>query len=331
MVMEAVSTYTDSLLIHSAVDPTRTLTLRNRFARDVNRRFKELIRVLKIGLIQQDALCLLSGSSRTMLMQAEAPGAGAFPFFRSSDKLDAFMRWWDQQVENELLPRDDFYQVGIVLGTVWLSRYLFDAYKRGLIRSRFEMRGKDSRIPNIEETGGIDVLMRTPMHAERLELLYSQVFSNLKGMTTTMSTQMSRVLAQGLADGDNPTLIARKLVAVVNGSGAGDLGVTDTLGRFIPAQRRAEIMARTEVVRVHHQAMIREYMNWDVQGVTILAEWKTAGDHRVCERCEALEGQTFTLEAAMNMIPVHPMCRCLALPFRQEWASLRETIPHGEV
>jgi len=144
-----------------------------------------------------------------------------------------------------------------------------------------------------------------------------------------MDQLISRILAQGIADGDNPRLLARKLVAVIDGTGAGELGITDSLGRFIPAARRAEILARTEIIRAHHQAMIQEYMNWGVEGVTILAEWKTAGDHRVCERCEAHEGETFTLEVAMNMIPLHPQCRCLALPYRKEWETIRELIPEN--
>ena len=151
-----------------------------------------------------------------------------------------------------------------------------------------------------------------------------------------MDQLISRILAQGMADGDNPRLLARQLVAAINGEGIGELGIDvsyvhprtgRTVSYFIPAQRRAEILARTEIIRAHHQAMIQEYMNWGVQGVTILAEWKTAGDHRVCERCEAYEGETFTLEIAMNMIPLHPQCRCLALPYRKEWETIRELNP----
>ena len=97
----------------------------------------------------------------------------------------------------------------------------------------------------------------------------------------------------------------------------GELGITDTLGRFIPAQRRAEMMARTEIIRAHHQATIQEYQNWAVEGVVIKAEVSTAGDNRVCDQCDAVAaGGPYTLDVAMNIIPVHVSCRCIALPYK---------------
>ena len=113
---------------------------------------------------------------------------------------------------------------------------------------------------------------------------------------------------------ENPRLLARKIVAAINGAGAGDLGVTDTLGRFIPAERRAEMIARTEIVRAYHQAKIQEYKDWGVEGVTVIAEWSTAGDDRVCSVCASYDGQRFTLEEIEFKIPVHPLCRCTIIP-----------------
>ena len=45
-----------------------------------------------------------------------------------------------------------------------------------------------------------------------------------------------------------------------------------------------------------------------------MAEWMTAGDQRVCARCQANEGHRFTIEQARNMIPLHPQCRCAWVP-----------------
>jgi len=132
-----------------------------------------------------------------------------------------------------------------------------------------------------------------------------------------MDTQISRVLSQGLIDGDGPRLLARKLVATIDGTGMGELGITDTLGRYIPAKRRAEMIARTEVIRAHHLATIQEYRNWAVEGVRVKAEWKTAGltDARTCDECKELEGHVFSLDEIEKMIPKHPNCRCVALPY----------------
>lgn len=138
-------------------------------------------------------------------------------------------------------------------------------------------------------------------------LLFTRTYNDLKGITDTMSSQISRVLAQGMADGDGARMIARKLIQTINGQGE-SLGITDTLGRFIPAQRRALMLARTEIIRAHHMGMIQEYRNWGVIGVQVLAEWKTAGDDKVCEFCSSMEGKTFTLDEIEPMIPAHPNC-----------------------
>jgi len=128
-----------------------------------------------------------------------------------------------------------------------------------------------------------------------------------------MEQQLARVLAQGMADGKGPREIVRLLNKTISGP-VGDLGITDTLGRFIPAERRAQILARTEIIRAHHVATINEYRNWEVEGVKVKAEWQTAGDGRVCSICAALDGKTFSLDKIENMIPAHPQCRCVALP-----------------
>jgi len=152
------------------------------------------------------------------------------------------------------------------------------------------------KIPTLEETGGISISMQQPFHLDRVGVLYSRTFSELKNITSAMDTQISKVLAQGIADGDNPRLLAKKLTATINGAGMGDLSLTDTLGRFIPAARRAEMLARTEVIRAHHSATIQEYKNWGVAGVNVQAELATAGDSRVCSICAGLQGKVYTLE-----------------------------------
>lgn len=318
---------------YARTDPTRTLTLRNVFARDMLKRFRELTNVIRVAIVDEDVfgLSVANAPSPVLIQQVSTPGAGAFAFPRDPDKIIAFMRWLEIQVENGILTVGELDQIGVAIEDAWTNKYIFDSYKRGLLRGRAEMRRKGATIPEVDPEFIFTAGFGTPVHIDRLGVLYTRVFSELKGITAQMDQQISRILAQGIADGDNPRLLARKLVAVIDGTGAGELGITDSLGRYIPAARRAEILARTEVIRAHHQGMIQEYMNFGVEGVTILAEWRTAGDHRVCGRCEDKEGEIFTLEVAMNMIPLHPQCRCLALPYRKEWETVRELIPENTI
>jgi SPP1 gp7 family putative phage head morphogenesis protein len=150
---------------------------------------------------------------------------------------------------------------------------------------------------------------------DRVGVLFTRVFAELTGVTDVMASHIAQILAQGMIDGDGPALLARKMIAAIDGSGAGTLGITDTLGRFIPAKRRAEMIARTELIRAHHLATIQEYRNWGLLNIRVKAEWKTAGDDRVCVRCASLEGKIFTLDEIEPMIPLHPLCRCIALPY----------------
>ncbi len=294
-------------------DPTRTTVLRNAFAKDMKRRFTELVRTILKTVAENDAFGL-----DINVLQMSPARKNQFAFPRSQDKIRAFMLWLDEQVKLGILEVDQFQQVGQGIERAWTNKYIIDSYKRGVQRARYEAKKAGFEVPSIEQTGGVDMAMTVPVHVDRLGLMYTRTFSDLKGITQTMDTQISRVLSQGLADGDNPRLLARKMIAVVNGAKSGELGITDTLGRYIPAQRRAEILARTETIRSHHQATIQEYRNWGVEGVNVQGEWKTAGDDRVCPECEALEGQIFTLDEINNKIPLHPQCRCIALPLLNE-------------
>ena len=216
-------------------------------------------------------------------------------------------------------------RLGTSVESAWSNVYIQDSYERGVKRARYELNKAGFDVPPINQTGGITASLSAPIHADRVGLLFTRVYSEMNGITNAMDQQISRVLAQGIIDGDNPRLLARKLNAVIKGYKLGDLGITDTLGRFIPAERRAETLARTEIIRAHAEAQLVEYGNWTDE-VRIKAEWATAGDNRVCERCASREGQVMTIDQARGMIPLHPNCRCIWLPFNQELVARRSNM-----
>ena len=296
------------ITINSAYDPTRTTTLRNLFAKDMKKRFD----VLAIGIYKKVVTENFFG------LEQITTNTQPYAFPRSAAKVQEFMEWLQKQVDKGILSIKEYDQLGTAIENAWTNKYVTDSYKRGIIRARMELQKAGYDVPTIEATGGILVSMNVPLHMDRLGLLYTRVYSDLKGITDAMSSQISRVLTQGIADGDGPIALAKKLIATINGTGMGDLGITDTLGRFIPARRRAEMLARTEIIRAHHQAMIQEYMNWGEIQLYVMAEVVTAGDNRVCSKCDELAlGSPYTLEVAMNLIPYHPNCRCIALPFEK--------------
>ena len=293
------------------VDPTRTISLRNAFVRDLNRRFTQLRGVIRRTIVDDDALAL-QGELRTLAEMTSA-GRRAFDFPRTGDKVAAFMSWLDKQEAAGILEVTGRPQLGEAVEQAWTNKYIESSYQRGISRARQEMKAKGYPVPSIAESGGIGVAFNTPLHLDRVGLLYKRTFSDLRGITDAMDAQISRVLSQAMAEGKSPRVIARLLTRTISGP-VGDLGLTDTLGRFIPAQRRAKILARTEMIRSHHTAMINEYKAWAVEGVTVKAEWVTAGDARVCEECLSMEEREFTLREIEGLIPLHPQCRCIAIP-----------------
>ncbi len=307
-----VATYSE--VVRKNFDPTHTTVLRNMYSMDMKRRFGELISAIKKGVAINDCFGLKNIST----YQITIPNSGEFNFPRSQDKITAFMEWLQRQVDSGILTVREMHQIGSAIEGIWQNFYLYESYKRGILRARMEMSGIGMHIPSIDESGGINAVMSLPFHIDRLGLIFTRAYSELKGITDSMDMIISRILAQGIADGDGPVLLAKKLVAAINGEGLGDLGLTDSLGRYISPINRATILARTEIIRAHHLATIQEYRNWGVLNIKVKAEWKTAGDSRVCESCKSLEGKVYTLDEIEGMIPRHPQCRCIALPYIEE-------------
>jgi len=299
------------IAVNNKVDPTRTTALRDAYSMDMRRRFVAISRGIATAVYEKDCFGL---NKNIQTFQVTPPNYQAFANLSSSDKLEAFLAWLQLQVDKGLLTIGQFLQIGSSIEKSWTDEYTLDAYKRGVIRARAEMKKAGYDVPTIEETGGIMIVLGMPMHVEKLALLYTRTFNELKGVTDAMHQQISRILAQGLADGDSSLLLAKKLVATINGKGALELGITDSLGRFISVQRRAEMIARTETIRSFTESSLQEYKNWGVEGLNVQAEWRTAGDARVCPICESMEGKVFTLENASGKIPAHPNCRCIFLP-----------------
>jgi SPP1 gp7 family putative phage head morphogenesis protein len=294
-------------------DPTNTIFLSKLFMAKMNKRFDELCEVIKQSIVDND--CFGLNITKVQLNQMTPIGPEKFAFARNEVKLSQFMLWIEEQVKKGILETVDLQQVGSGVEGVWTNRFIYDSYKRGLIRARAELIRAGYDVPKFDEFNTIEAVLGSPFHIDRLGLVFTRAYSELKGITDAMDTQISRILAQGLADGDGPALLARKLLASINGTG-GNLGIKDSLGRVISPRQRAQLLTRTEIIRAHHLATIQEYRNWKVEGVNVMAEFVTAGDRRVCGKCLSLaKGGPYTLDQIEKLIPYHPNCRCIALPF----------------
>lgn len=236
---------------------------------------------------------------------------------RMLEKLTDFINWLKEQVNKGLIEIGEFDQIGSGAKSEWTNKFIVDSYKRKELQSRYGV-----------EKGAFNA----PFHIDRVGLIFTQVFSDLKGITEPMDAVISRILAQGMADGEGPVSLARKIEAAINGTGLGDLGITNEFisNAIISAKKQSKMIAHTEMMRAYHKSSMQDFKNWRELGIDTKAEWKTAGDNRVCDLCNALEGRIFTVEEVENMIPLHPECRCIALPYLEELQEY-STKPKEEV
>ena len=277
------------------VDPTRTLTLRKALVSALNKRFRALKGLVNESVITNDCFGL-------NITVNEALNPGEFAFLTDPEKVQQFMEWFKTNITLGVLELSNTEQIGTAVNAFWLNQYLTTSYKKGMQRARTELTKAGYAVPSARS---VSADFNLPIHADRVGLLYTRAYKGLKGITDEVDKQVSGVLAQGMAEGKGPREIARE----INGR-------IDSIGKH-----RSTLLARTEIIRAHHHATIQEYKNWGAVGVTVLAEWQTAGDSRVCERYNALARKktkfgngVYTLDQALGLIPNHPGCRCICLP-----------------
>ena len=265
-------------------DPTRTITLRNQFVRDMEKRFNWVKKQVWEKLVTEDFLAPDTDVRKLFGLVENAK----YP--HSASKIRAFKRWVDGMLERGLLESGT---VGSPFGVPsgWTDPYIEKAYRQGVKRARQEL-----TFAGRKAGSGFSTL-----HADELSAMETRAFSEVEGVSKAVSQKMSRTLSQGIAEGRSPSYIARQLNKVA----------VDKLGVV-----RGRTIARTETIRAHHLGNIEEYAQAGVEGVEVKAEWVTAGT-RVCQICQALEGTIWKLSEIKGAIPAHANCRCVAVPVVQ--------------
>lgn len=277
-----------------SVDPTKTTTLRRRFEQDASHRFRNLAGQIRQAVVDLDVLGLRDPNTPTVNRDAPGVGARAFDFTSTPQKIGAFMQWLRRMEDAQILEIVPGAPIEQAAARAWSNIYIRNAYQKGIAHSGQQMRKAGADV----SPRWIDAAFNRPIHADRVGLIYTRTYQALDGITKTMDTQISRVLADGIAEGVNPLEMARRM--------------TDRVAKI--GRTRARVLARTDVINAHAEASLNSYAEAGVEGVKVKAEFATAGDSRVCPECEALEGKTYTIEESRGIIPVHPQCRCAWLP-----------------
>jgi SPP1 gp7 family putative phage head morphogenesis protein len=106
-------------------------------------------------------------------------------------------------------------------------------------------------------------------------------------------------LAFGVAAGKNPRVIAREV---------------QQAARIAPS--RALVIARTEIVQAHRQAVTE---TWRHTGIVQTWRWQCARDARTCPACWAMDGSEHPIDEPLQS---HPQCRCGRIPNTRSWSDL---------
>jgi len=306
--------------------PTRTKTIQDDYAADFYKRWRRVKGLVRETVVENDALGLRSDAltpgtpvePQALEVNAGDPDwwaeyvverrrgavnaspANDFDFPQDGEKVEAFIDWLRGVFDDEVLEvvqRDG--SGGVLDRNRWQNVYVRRAYGRGLKFANARLRESGLDVEGIDPAQ----LFNRPIHASALSRLYQRNFQELRGITAKVGQEISRELTDGLAKGWNPRKTARKLNDRV-----ASIGLT-----------RSRTLARTETIYAHSESTLDRYedqLGSDAK-VTGKAEWRTAGDARVCPICEGLEGTTYTIEEARGLIPIHPNCRCAWIPVVQ--------------
>lgn len=262
--------------------------LRRRFMRDINIRFAALKRAVIALVFEEDAFGLAKRVPFTINARWE---------FRTDDaKVEAFKEWFNLQVEKGIL------SVDTNTGEPWAAKYVTSAYRQGIMRAYTDVRpdlGKESMgFMQGSRAQFLQSSFNQPERVSKVKMLATRTFEELKGMSAKMGADMNRVLADAMAKGLNPRQVARTLTREVDIS-----------------RERALRIARTEIIHAHAEGQLDSMEDLGVEEVGAMVEWSTAGDGRVCQRCQGMQGKVFTLKEARGMLPLHPNCRCAWIPY----------------
>ena len=273
------------------VDPTKTTTLRKRLVSKIRGRANKLKASIRRYIVQQDALLL---TDNRLKIFAEIIQPGDSP----TVKVQKFREWMEEQIQTDFIKLDE---TGSLVEVV--NSDINDAFLKGTEMGKASVQGitgdiSDTLTRSTRTSGSLSSAFGpAPIAREELELVFNTTRDNLINLADDMASKAAGAVSRGLISGQSPVQIAQAIVKEID-----------------IQTNRAVVTARTEIIRAHHIGNVGEMKAAGLEDVTVLAEWSTAKDGRVCQNCVRLEGRIFTIDEISGLIPLHPQCRCVAIP-----------------
>jgi hypothetical protein len=284
--------FTDATL-RARRDPTRTLDLRRKFIRDLERRWRKISRLVTEAVATSDMFGLGIANARALQIIA-----------MSSGRVNAFQQWIDAALADTILGMDR---------ELWVGVYIRDAYTRGW---------------NVASS---QIGRALPLNIDRADIVTKLTIAELQGVIEAFSQRAVRAFSDGLLSHLPPATIARTIrqavdsvgivrsrmtvqTMVVRANGEAALDAFQTAGH-------THVQVLPETVpspgRVHAiRDAARKARRSRRRGTrSAFVEVLTAGDDDVCIICEDIaEGNPYSIADARGLIPAHPNCRCAFVP-----------------
>lgn len=218
------------------------------------------------------------------------------PGLSNPNKVKRFRAWVRGQMDSGLA------------GDALIEAYIDAGYRKGTERAFDDLRrggaATGDEKADLKRQGAKEEFTRIAMTKQatvgKVKLLAARTFHDLEDVNVKMGARMSRILVDALVQGWSPAKAAREMVKQVG-----------------LEEGRALTIVRTELVRAHAEGQLDALEQLGETQVGVMAEWVTAHDARVCEKCRWLDGQILKLADARGMIPMHPNCRCAWIPLKE--------------
>lgn len=294
-------------------DPTRTIVLRGQFIAQVNKRFGDLKGAITRLLTKDNFLDPVKPTEYQSGITLIGLAA-KYEYLRSDVKVDQFMDWLkDQESQKilEIVQRPGGLRRG--QSQAWTDTYIQSSYQKGIGQARADLRKAGADIPSFQSIpGGVAGVFNQPFHVDRVALIYTRCFNEMEGITEAMNGHLSRELALGMAQGQSPYQIARRINEKVD-----NIGIV-----------RGRLIARTEIVQAHNEAALNEYERAEVEiGEPVLVEWVAVMDGRTRSHHRERNKKVYERSVAREMLG-EPNCRCGLAPWVE---SLQKEAPVKKV
>jgi hypothetical protein len=297
-----------------SIDPTGTAALRREFRGDIAMRLRRMRAAMRTAIIDHDVLAL--GPS------------GIMAFHPDDVRLRAFSHWSNATIH------------GLVAGH-WLRVYVQRASRAGVAAAALEVESGVAadhdvveRINNaLEELATIEMAGIAAAVVQRLsrtaELVVAKKMTKAKAYRCLAQVfdKVACERASMLADTAVVTAFNRAKIAVYQAAGITTVGIDPEM---CPRPRIAADAGGRRMRDADDETENDETENRRLKFVSPEAQRiiqtrfgqvgvQTAGDDKVCEKCEDLaEDAPYTLAEAIGLLPAHPRCRCAVFPWSDQ-------------